>query len=131
MKMGDKLELKHFSESEVEGLDPVFSYRLDTAREKAGVPFIITSPSGSRPASGPTSGFRTPDENDAIASSVKDSAHLTGKAVDLRVIDGLHRFYIVKGLIEAGFNRIGIYTKHIHADVDEGKPQDVVWIGVS
>jgi len=117
--MGDKIELKHFTDSEVEGLDPIFSYRLDTAREKAGVPFIITS------------GFRTPDENDAIASSVKDSAHLTGKAVDLRVIDGLHRFYIVKGLIEAGFNRIGIYTRHIHVDVDESKPQDVVWVGVS
>lgn len=110
--------LKWFKPYEIKGLDFVFAIRLDNAREKAGVPFYITS------------GFRTPEENEAIGGS-KNSAHMIGQAVDIDVKDSIHRFYIVKGLVEAGFNRIGVYTKHIHADTDETKPQDVLWTGVS
>lgn len=114
----DKQKLKYFKDHEVSGLDPVFTYRLDVARNKAGVPFVITS------------GFRSPEQNSLIGGS-PNSSHLKGLAVDLNVVDSLHRFYVVKGLIETGFNRIGIYDRHVHVDVDPDKPQDVIWTGKS
>ena len=109
---------KHFSEAEIKGLAPELVSKLDTARTVAGVPFVITS------------GARTPEENER-AMGVESSSHVTGKAVDLACSDSPTRFAMLRGLYAAGFRRIGIYSRHIHADVDESKPQDVAWWGTS
>ena len=109
---------KYFTERETIGLVPELVELLDEAREIAGVPFVITS------------GYRTPAENQA-AGGVSESAHESGKAVDLACNDGLSRFKMVYALLFVGCRRVGVYNHHIHADVDETKVQDVIWTGLS
>jgi len=108
----------YFEESEVSDLDVELVAKLDMARSKAGVPFVITS------------GRRTPEQNERVLG-VDASAHITGKAVDLRCHDSSVRYKMVKALLDAGFNRVGIYDKHLHVDIDDSKDQNVIWIGVS
>lgn len=113
--MNKERKWEHFTTEEVEGLQTGLVDMLDEARELAEIPFIITS------------GYRTPERNDALPDSAKNSAHLYGLAVDLMSFSSVARFRIVKSLLEVGFNRIGIYEKHIHVDVDESKPEGVMW----
>lgn len=103
----------YFTDAEVAGLEPALVERLIEARGRAKVPFVITE--------GRASG----------GSHVANSAHARGLAVDLRAHDGITRFKIVAALLDAGFVRIGVYDKHIHADVDGGLPQGVLWVGRS
>lgn len=117
-RTGYKRMATYFKDSEVEGLDPELVSKLDTARKVAGVPFVITS------------GKRAPEENER-AMGVEGSAHISGKAVDLRVPGSRERFLMLKGLFAAGFTRIGVYNAHIHVDTDSTKDPDVVWVGVS
>ena len=105
----------YFSEEEVAGLDHELVTMLDIARGRAGVPFEITC------------GLRTQDHNDALANSVKDSAHITGNAVDIACTDSQARFKMIKALIATGFNRMGIYQNHIHIDNSRALPQNVIW----
>lgn len=105
----------YFSDEEVKGLDRELCAMLDRARSIAGVAFLITN------------GFRTPDQNAALLESVKDSAHLTGNAVDLSCNDSQIRFKMLTGLIHAGFARIGIYEEHIHVDNSPSLPPNVCW----
>lgn len=83
-------------------MDPVFLAMLDNARGYGGVPFPITS------------GYRCEKHNAAVGSTSIN--HTSGKAVDVRCENGPSRIRIVKGLIQAGFDRIGIGPKFIHAD---------------
>ena len=57
------------------------------------------------------------------------SAHLTGEAVDIKIINSKDRYYILYGLMQAGFVRLGVGAKFIHADVSKAPfhPQDRVW----
>ena len=105
---------KHFKQSEIYGLRDRLILMLDQAREIAGVPFIITS------------GLRTADQNRAVGG-VSDSAHLKGLAVDLQCKNSNTRFKIVKSLLEVGFNRIEIAPLHIHTDIDNLKPKEVIF----
>ncbi len=123
-------EFKYFTQEEVVGLDPEFVSKLDiaTARtadisvEKRRVPFVITS------------GFRSPDQNQSVIGSVADSSHLTGHAVDLKVVNSHEVWVMVAALTEAGINRIGVYVNkewqpiHIHCDDDSGKVSQVIFI---
>lgn len=106
-------EYKHFSAKEVAGLDPTLVKLLDWARDRAGVPFILTS------------GKREP------GIGVENSAHEDGLAVDIRARDSRTRYKILQALLWVGFHRIGIYDRHIHADIDPDKPPEVVWFGIS
>jgi zinc D-Ala-D-Ala carboxypeptidase len=106
---------KYFKEKEIKGLSPILVAKLDTAREIAGIPFIITS------------GKRTFLEN-SFAGGVDDSSHLNGLAVDIRCRDINSRFDIMRGLLGAGICRIGLYTTHIHADIDKTKPQNLIYL---
>jgi uncharacterized protein YcbK (DUF882 family) len=108
----------HFSDDEIRGLDPRLVEALDHARGFAGLPFIITS------------GLRTPEEN-ANAGGVDNSEHMRGLGVDLACSSSHARMRMVTALILAGFRRIGIYDKHLHAGLDESLPLDVMWLGVS
>src|SRR5437879_6965040 len=106
---------RYFKPEEVVGLDQELCAMLDRARSLAGVPFVITS------------GFRTPEQNAALPEAVQDSAHLTGNAVDLACPDSLTRYVMLRALILVGFERIGIYSDHLHADNCVRLPQKVVW----
>lgn len=108
----------HFTESEVAGLQDALLEKLFAARDRAGVPFVITS------------GFRSVGENIA-AGGVHDSAHESGLAVDIACSDGDTRFRMLSACLAVGFQRIGVYDLHIHVDVDETKPLGVVWTGTS
>lgn len=105
----------YFTDDEVQGLDQELVAMLDRARALAGVPFTITC------------GLRTQEKNDALPESVKDSAHLDGHAVDLSCTESEERFNMIRGLILAGFVRLGVYEKHIHADNSAVLPQRVCW----
>jgi len=121
---------KHFSRSEMRckcgcgalNMNQQFLSKLDLARDIAGIPFVINS------------GFRCPTHN-AQEGGTPDSAHLYGKAADIKADNSRKRFLIIKGLLEAGFDRIGIEldaTKDpddmfIHVDSDETKDPMVLW----
>jgi hypothetical protein len=82
---------------------------LQEARTIAGVPFILSS--SVRPGD--------------------DGAHGRGLAFDIKTPTSRARFRILKGLIEAGFHRIGVYDHHIHADCDDILDPEVCWWGKS
>lgn len=109
-------KFKYFAASEVEGLNDRLVYLLDVARGISGVPYKITS------------GRRTAAQNKK-AGGVKDSSHLKGLAVDLSAPDSRTMFLVLRGLFEAGFQRIGVYMDgHVHADIDETLDEDVLWV---
>lgn len=96
-----------------------FMRRLDEARHLSGTSFKIVS------------GYRTTDyNNDLIRRGYKasvDSAHLTGWAADIDARSSAKRHKVLKGLISAGFNRIGIASTFIHADAHPTKPAGLIW----
>ena len=108
-----------FSDKEVEGLAPMLVASLDKARKICGFPFKITS------------GFRPPAHNAEIGGVI-DSSHTKGLAADLARPQGDEPlFKMIWALGLAGFKRIEIASRHIHVDVDPGKPQYVMWFGES
>ena len=119
--MIDWNQIKHFARKEfghAPGVEPdeALVLMLDDAREIAGIPFHITSALRSR-------------EDNLRVGGARDSAHLTGHAVDLRAPTSRIRSQMLRALLAVGFNRIGIYPGHIHVDTSPGLPQDVVWLG--
>ena len=110
--------MNYFTAAEVEGLDPRFVRKLNRARGKAGVPFVITS------------GRRSKKRNARIGGA-KRSSHLTGHGVDLRARSGRVRFLIVQALLAVGFKRVGIYNGHVHVDDDPRLPEPTLWTGKS
>lgn len=90
---------------------------LDQARDYAGVPFTLNS------------AVRTPKYNEAVGGA-RLSAHSAPCycGVDIATY-GLKSYQdkIVYGLEKAGFIRIIIYPRHIHADTDSSKAKWGVW----
>ena len=82
---------------------------VDMAREYSGTPYVITS------------GARCFKHNTSIGAS-KTSSHTIGLAVDIAYKDNLQMAKIIFGLALAGFKRIGVHDKFIHADIDFKKP---------
>ena len=109
---------KYFAPYEIIGLKPELVEKLDEARGKAGIPFVITS------------GYRSKAQNSSVGG-VNESSHSTGLAVDIRCRNSSERFKILKAFIEVGIDRIGIYNRHIHVDIDSTKPKTVAWMGTS
>jgi hypothetical protein len=103
----------------VEGdLDQELIIKLTQASFLSGIDFTITS--GYRPGV------------DGVDHGLTNGPHMSHKAADIRCHDSPTRFAILKGLFNAGFNRIGWNNIHIHADTctmkDDNKPENVVWI---
>ena len=96
-------------------MQPAFLDRLLTARRFARVPFRITS------------GFRTRAHNQQVGGT-SNSAHLRGWAADIGCSNGRQRHIIVKALMMAGFNRIGIARGFVHADCDPSLPANNIWL---
>ena len=97
------------------GIQPALTIKLDKARHYAGIRFDVNS------------GFRCFCHNTAVAGAPQ-SAHMNGWAADIAAADSVSRFKVTSGLLQAGFRRIGIAKKFIHADVDPNKPGPVIWI---
>ena len=98
----------------LEDMDERFMAKLDLARAKAGIPFVLNCAYRSRAW-------------DLSKGRTGNSAHCSGKAVDIRCNTSANRMKIVQGLLAAGFTRIGIGRTFVHADNDETKPQGVIW----
>ena len=98
----------------LEDMDERFLAKLDLARAKAGIPFVLNCAYRSRAW-------------DLSKGRTGNSAHCSGKAVDIRCNTSANRMKIMQGLLAAGFTRIGIGRTFVHADSDETKPQGVIW----
>jgi zinc D-Ala-D-Ala carboxypeptidase len=92
---------------------PGFLRKLDNAREIAGVPFSISS------------GYRCESHNQAVGST--STNHLRGLAADIRCVSGQDRLEVLRGLLSAGFRRIGVYRTFVHVDTNEGP--EALWLG--
>lgn len=103
----------------VDNMNESFICMLDDARERAGIPFNITS------------GYRTPEYNKALMEqgykTSKDSSHTKGIAADISTPNSTSRYKILDALLKTGFNRIGIGNTFIHCDTDTNKIQNVTW----
>ena len=88
---------------------------LDSARTKAGIPFVITS------------GYRCESHNKEVGGS-KSSSHLEGLAVDIGATNSVERGKILRALFMSGFSRVGIAKTFIHVDVDYTKVKPVTWM---
>tara|TARA_R110002051_G_scaffold177777_2_gene247609 strand:+ start:8168 stop:8548 length:381 start_codon:yes stop_codon:yes gene_type:complete len=103
----------------VDNMNESFICMLDDARERAGIPFNITS------------GYRTPEYNKALMEqgykTSKDSSHTKGIAADISTLNSTSRYKILDALLKTGFNRIGIGNTFIHCDTDINKIQNVTW----
>lgn len=115
---------KYFTESEFKQCSPSCSLqdmkqttmsKMDTAREIAGIPFVITS------------AYR-PSEWDRAKGRSGTGAHTLGCAIDIRCNSSSNRFKIVAALLKAGFTRIGIAKTFIHADDSPQHAQQVIWM---
>ena len=106
---------RYFKELDnLDKMDKTFLLRLDEARERAGIPFIINS------------AYRTPEHNAKIGGK-PNSSHLKGLAVDISVTNSRQRFIVLNALLEVGFTRIGIADTFIHIDLDNEKSKEVIW----
>jgi len=109
------MKTKYFKELDnLDKMDKTFLLRLDEARERAGIPFVINS------------AYRSPEHNAKIGGK-PNSSHLKGLAVDISVTNSRQRFIVLNALLEVGFTRIGIADTFIHVDLDSGKSKDVIW----
>jgi len=102
---------------EPEAVDVELRRRLERTRRRAGIPMVISS--SLRPRRGR-----------------RKSAHYKNKdgkyhGVDIKCRYSRSRYLILDAALKEGFNRIGIYDKHIHLDVAMGKGFDqyVIWFG--
>lgn len=92
---------------------------FDQAREKAGIPFMVTRGGGFRCQKYIESG-----------SSVANTSHGSngvGWAGDFEARLSRDRFRIVKAALATGFTRIGVAHNFIHLDCDPSKPPSVIW----
>ena len=115
-------KIKHFKKSEFQckcgcGLNNIsfeLVKKLDIARETANIPFHINS------------ACRCETHNKKVGGS-KNSSHLKGLAVDIRVRNSNERFIIKKSLYDIGVERFGDANSFLHCDIDDSKIQKVEW----
>lgn len=125
MKNNDKMTTsKYFKEKEFQACSPECSLqdmqqstmsKLDTAREIAGIPFVLNS------------AYRSPD-HDRQRGRSGTGAHTLGCAVDIRCNTDRNRFHVISALIKAGFTRIGVAKTFIHADDSTSHSQQITWM---
>jgi len=100
-------------------IDIGFIEKLEMAREKSGIPYIITRT------------YSTPENSVKVGGSNTDShTEIPCKAADILAKDARSRSLILEGLYFAGFHRIGVNDKngHIHVDDSTRLDQHVFWV---
>lgn len=120
------MDFKYFNYSEFDSPDlpgsgkkfmsKKFIETLDKIREEVGVPFIINS------------GYRTPEYNARPdVGGVPNSAHIRGRAADIRTPSGYKQKEIAKAAVKHGITRIGFGTNFIHLDNDTTLKHPTTW----
>lgn len=107
-----------FAEPEAMRLD--FMLKLDRTRERAGVPFVITSSA------------RTPEHN-AEVHGAKRSAHMERPcgAADILPRNSYDCYKILQAAFAEDWPRVGVYENgSLHLDISTDLPQGVVWTKV-
>lgn len=103
-----------------EVMDFDFIALLDQCRHRAGMPFVVNS------------GFRTENHQAKLKEEgypvSENSAHLVGKAADIRCRNSSERYLIVASAVSVGFTRIGIGKNFIHLDTSLDKGQPFIWM---
>lgn len=97
------MEYKYFKQNEVYNLQHYFVTCLDVARERANVPFIITS------------GWRSAQKNMEV-EGVSNSKHIKGEAVDLRILSGTETARMIEALLSIPYFEVVIEKDHIHVE---------------
>lgn len=109
-------ELRHFKKSEFScpcgecsrtWMNKDFVFRLDSLREVLGFPIKINS------------AYRCKSHNKKIGGS-PNSQHIHGKAVDIAIINGQHRYKLLTEVFEMRFSGIGFGHNFLHIDDREG-----------
>lgn len=95
-------------------MDKDFMNRLNVARFISDVPYVLTS------------AYR-PVEHEKAQGRDGTSSHTKGIAVDIVSTTGGQRMAILRGLMAAGFTRIGIGEDFIHVDSDPDKVQKFIF----
>ena len=88
--------------------------RLEYARALCGFAFRINS------------AYRSFDYEQSKGRT-GSSSHCKGVAVDISCYAPDRRYILVQNLLRAGFTRLGISDKFVHADIDMDKPA-CIWI---
>ena len=134
----EKVKLRHFKlkefaspddEKSGKKMDKTFLLFLDELRNRCGFPFKITS------------GFRTKSHHEDLTKrgykTIKNSAHLEGKAADVAITDSYKRALFVAFALELASEldlpfRLGIAGKDkgnfIHIDISEKLSSPKIWI---
>jgi hypothetical protein len=153
-----KKNYKYFSAKEVDQnqLLPETWGLLDLARGFSDTPYVITKNGGRRtvasnieaggvPNSSHLRGYSA-DISASDGSKLIEFCKLIDRAVNIttsgkryEILKSLFTtinfknkgssFKIISGALRAGFNRIGIYPRHLHLDHDPSLPSDVIWYG--
>jgi uncharacterized protein YcbK (DUF882 family) len=134
----EKVKLRHFKLDEFDSpdekgsgkkMDKTFLLFLDELRHRCNFKFFITS------------GFRTKSHHEDLTKrgykTIKNSAHLEGKAVDVIISDSYKRALFVAFALELASEldlpfRLGIAGKDkgnfIHIDISEKLSSPKIWI---
>ena len=96
-------------------MSKIFIKKLNGVREAIKRAIIVTS------------GYRSPAFNSTLPGAVPNSAHTKGVAADLAAETDEEKLQIAIAAIRLGIKRIGWGSRFIHLDMDESKPQNVVW----
>lgn len=113
---------EHFTEEECScncgcgtmAVQPLVLYRLEIARLASRCPYRITS-------------WTRCYEHNLKVGGTPTSSHVDGFAVDIEAKSNRVRQKVMYGLLYAGFDRIGIGERFIHADCDPQKPSVRLW----
>jgi uncharacterized protein YcbK (DUF882 family) len=98
-------------------IDTNLILKLEDLRHYFGKPIKINS------------AYRCPTHNTQVGG-VPNSAHTKGKAVDIAISNSSDRYKIISINFNQGigFKRMGIAKTFIHLDIDNSKPQEVIWL---
>ena len=95
---------------------------LTKAREKANIPFVITS--GCRCATHNKKEGGKPNSDHLYNPEINDVCC----GVDIRCIDDRSRFIIIDALLASGINRIGVGKGFVHAGLPKRNSENSIWI---
>ena len=131
---------KWFNQNEVEGLLKEFVLVLDSIREAYGKPIVITS--GKRLTGNHATGLAVdiPSTGGKFLAMVTflRNAKLSGKQIyqiykimPKNAYPDDDQYQLVKSAIDNNIKRIGVYNRHTHLDMVQGKSEPTIWFGVS
>jgi len=95
-------------------IDKILVLALQQMRSEYGKPIKILS------------GVRSIKQNKKVGGT-QDSSHVKNKAVDILVENSSAMFSLLNLALKNGFTRIGVNNNSLHLDIDETKPNHIIW----